>query len=276
MNEASFAACTALVRRADPDRYFSGLLAPADKRPFLMALYALNYELAHVADSIREPSLGAIRLQWWREALAEGREMTPRRHDVVEAMATVISSCELPSEYLERMIDARGFDVSPEEFADYEALEGYLDATSATLMRLAAWILDDRGRHDLTATHAGIAYGLTGIARSLVSAAQRGKSLVPVGALEAAGLSRDQLSSPSNREALASIAREMAARAQERHHGAHIRAGEEIPFAAFLPAALVPLYVRRIRAPSFDPAKPDVGLHWRIAALAKASLRGRI
>lgn len=276
MYEASFAACAATVRRADPDRYFSALFAPAEARPFLFALYALNYELARIAENVRDPMLAQIRLQWWREALAEAREKTPRRHDVVEAMATAFSSFDLPPELFDQMIDARTFDISGDEFPDYVALEHYLDQTSSTLMRLAARILDAGDRFELTATHAGIGYGLTGIARSVGFHAQRGKSFVPRAARDAAGATREDLLHSENRPALLAIIREMGARAIERHRGAHVRSGEETPFAAFLPAALVPLYARRIRSESFDPLRPEVGLHWRLGTLLAAAAQGRI
>ena len=42
----SFAACEALVRDADYDRYLSALFAPAERRRHLFALYAFNYEVA--------------------------------------------------------------------------------------------------------------------------------------------------------------------------------------------------------------------------------------
>ncbi|HTV90379.1 MAG TPA: squalene/phytoene synthase family protein, partial [Stellaceae bacterium] len=59
----------ALVRRHDRDRYQTALLAPAEKREALFALYAFNYEIARVRETVREPMLGQIRLQWWREAI---------------------------------------------------------------------------------------------------------------------------------------------------------------------------------------------------------------
>ena len=276
MNEASFAACAAMVRRADPDRYFSALFAPAELRPFLLALYALNHELAHIGESAREPMLGQIRLQWWREALAEARERAPRRHDVVEAMTTVFASLDLPSALIDQMIDAREFDISGDEFPDYRALETYLDHTSGTLMRLAARILDAGDRFELTAMHAGIAYGFAGIARSIAFHAKRGKCFLPRAALDTAGTSRDKLLLAENRPALQAIMQEMAERAIARHRGARLRSGDDTPFAAFLPAALVPLYARQISRTSFDPTRPEVGLHWRLATLLSAGVRGRI
>ena len=67
----------ASVRSADPDRYFSALFAPAGSRPFLFALYAFNAEVARVAETVREPMLGAIRLEWWRETAEGGEQGTP-------------------------------------------------------------------------------------------------------------------------------------------------------------------------------------------------------
>ena len=46
---SNFAHCEALVREADPDRYWASLFAPADKRPHLHALYAFNFEIARVS-----------------------------------------------------------------------------------------------------------------------------------------------------------------------------------------------------------------------------------
>src|ERR1041384_3406995 len=62
MNSA-FAACEAMVRRADPDRYFSALFAPAETRPLLFALYAFNHELARIGEVVHQPMTGEIRLQ---------------------------------------------------------------------------------------------------------------------------------------------------------------------------------------------------------------------
>jgi phytoene synthase len=43
------------------------LFAPAPRRVLLFALYAFNAEVARIAETVREPMLGAIRLEWWRE-----------------------------------------------------------------------------------------------------------------------------------------------------------------------------------------------------------------
>ena len=55
MDSALAARLAQTVRAADPDRYFASLFAPAPRRPYLYALYAFNHEVAHVAESVREP-----------------------------------------------------------------------------------------------------------------------------------------------------------------------------------------------------------------------------
>ena len=59
----------ALVRRHDRDRFQTALFVPAARRDALFALYAFNYEIARVRESVSEPTLGLIRLEWWRQSL---------------------------------------------------------------------------------------------------------------------------------------------------------------------------------------------------------------
>lgn len=71
--EDGFSYCEALVRAEDKDRFLASLFAPATHRPYLFALYAFNLEISRVSVIAREPIAGAIRLQWWREALSGER-----------------------------------------------------------------------------------------------------------------------------------------------------------------------------------------------------------
>ncbi|MDE1903717.1 MAG: squalene/phytoene synthase family protein, partial [Alphaproteobacteria bacterium] len=56
----------AFVRQHDRDRFATAMFAPEPRRENLFALYAFNYELAKVRESVREPMMGRVRLQWWR------------------------------------------------------------------------------------------------------------------------------------------------------------------------------------------------------------------
>jgi phytoene/squalene synthetase len=61
--------CEALVRAHDKDQYLASLFAPAERRPFLFALYAFALEIGRVKQLVNEPMAGTIRLQWWLEAI---------------------------------------------------------------------------------------------------------------------------------------------------------------------------------------------------------------
>src|ERR1700761_3415945 len=95
------------VRQSDPDRYFASLFAPARSRPYLHALFAFNHEVAHVAESVREPMLGAIRLEWWRETAEGAAKGAPRNHDVARGLAFLFADRGLPLAPFEAIIAAR-------------------------------------------------------------------------------------------------------------------------------------------------------------------------
>lgn len=238
MADERFEACAKAVRKHDPDRYFSALFAPAGKRPFLFALYALNHELAHVGESIREPMIGEIRLQWWRETLEGARAGKPRPHVVARAMAATYAAVDLPPGVIAAIIDARSFDLDRGPFTDDGSRDAYLDATSGNLMRLASCILGSE--HDELAHEAGLAYGLAGLLRNQ---AITGRHILP----DVAATKSDALS-------------HLAKARRLKKPGASL--------AAFLPASLVPLYLPK-------PEK-DIPLHRRQLRLLSSALRGRI
>src|SRR5437588_12404304 len=109
----------ALVRRHDRDRFQTVLFAPAARREALFALYAFNYEIARVRESVTHPTLGQIRLQWWRENIAAAFEGGAiRHHPVAEELAAAIRGLRLSRVHFERMIDAREEALTDEPLAN--------------------------------------------------------------------------------------------------------------------------------------------------------------
>src|SRR5512132_1000725 len=108
---SDFAFCADLVRRNDYDRFLSALFAPEPFRGRLFALYAFNYEVAKTADTVSQPLLGQIRLQWWREALDEIYAGRNRRHEVVGALGQTIKDANLPRAPFDALLEARELDL---------------------------------------------------------------------------------------------------------------------------------------------------------------------
>ncbi|MDR3511279.1 MAG: squalene/phytoene synthase family protein [Caulobacteraceae bacterium] len=155
----------ATVRRADPDRWLaSRFIADEAARADVVALYALNIELSRIAEVVREPLMGEIRLTWWREAIDElfaGRP--PRGHPVVQALATAITRRGLAAAPFVAMIEARFADFEPSALSDLAAAEAYLDGAAGALMALAVAVLG--GGEALAVRPAAQAWGLAGLAR---------------------------------------------------------------------------------------------------------------
>jgi phytoene synthase len=258
------------VRAADPDRYFSALFAPAAARGYLFALYAFNYEVARVAETVREPTLGAIRLEWWRETAESAHGGSPRNHDVARGLAALFQSFPVPLRDFEALIAARAFDANAEQFADLAALENHVDAAGGTVMRLAAKILGgDPGQGNYETTRpAALAYGLTGLLRSLAFHNARHKLYMPLDLLGAVGLTPEVFFGLHHDPRVDAVAHQMALRARDHFLAARRGPRPRAALAALLPAALVPVYLRRLGR--------EVPLHRRQMALLSAAMRRRL
>ncbi|HWC63369.1 MAG TPA: squalene/phytoene synthase family protein [Rhizomicrobium sp.] len=257
------------VRGADPDRYFSALFAPAAVRPFLFALYAFNHELARVAESVREPMLGAIRLEWWREAVEGAHKGMPRNHDVAKALAALFQAHALPPADFEAIIAARAFDANAERFADLAALENHVDATGGALMRLALKLL---GADPALARAPALAYGLTGLLRSLPFHNARHKLYLPLDLLDTVSLTPETFFGLRDDPRVYAVAHQLALRAKEHFLAARRAARPRAGLPALLPAALVPVYLKNLA----KNLGRDVPIHRRQMALLAAAVRGRL
>src|SRR4051794_33905271 len=94
------------VRRFDHDRYLCTLFLPGAARADVLALYAFNVEVARIRESVREPMMGQIRLQWWREIIENAPRGDLRNHPVALALASAIRGRSLPLEPFERLLVA--------------------------------------------------------------------------------------------------------------------------------------------------------------------------
>lgn len=196
MDESGLDYCLQQLRRFDRDRYMTVVAAPHRAAADLAVLYAFNLEIALVRDSVSEPMLGRIRLQWWREAIAEVYEGRPRRHAVLESLAALQVRSPLGRTHFERMIEARESELDAEIPVDLAALESYADAASGDLLRLAAEAAGlDPATGDLAELirHVGIGFGLTGIARATLHLAQRRRTMLPLSLQQKHGVSLDLL-----------------------------------------------------------------------------------
>ena len=262
-----------IARAGDPDRALAALFAPRDARHDLFALYAFNVELARIAEQASEPDLGAIRLQWWREAIEQAGKGKATGQPVADALGSAIRHHALSRERIAGLIDARLFDVGTKIMPNWLSLQSYLHDTAGTLFMLAAQILGSRNdRLETAAAPAGIAYGLTGLMRALPVHIAQGRVYLPTDALKRHGTAPERVLLCNAGEGLFAVIEELLARAREALGEASHKVAEldKRGRAAFLQLRLVEPYLSALEKNRRDPLREVADINplyrlWRLA-----------
>lgn len=254
---AAYGACQLLVQRGDKDRFLAGLFVPERERRHLFALAAFNVEIARVRESISEPMPGEVRFQWWRDALMGTARGDVLAHPVAFALLDTLDQCRLPIKALLYMIDARTFDLYDDTMPNLNALEGYCGETASAMFQLAALCLAGGAdpHTSRAAGHAGVAYGLVGLMRSLPIHARRGQCYLPDDLMRHHGASREDVVNGRGTSNIQGVL--SALRQQARYHfgQAHVLMKDIHPSIrpAFLPLSLVPSYLTALETVAAMP-----------------------
>jgi phytoene synthase len=259
-----------IVRQGDHDRYLSVLYATEAKRGSLFALYAFNVEIARIRDVIRQPMAGELRLQWWRDVLANPNQEAAQGHPVASALVSAIKENSLPLAAFQNYLDARIFDLYDDPMPSRTDLEGYCGETASALIQLAGLVLapEMAVKQAALAGHAGCAQAITGLLRLLPIHRARGQCFVPAEILASAGTTPEEFVAGSD---TGSAVRAVAATiALAREHLASFRqqaAGLPAELRpAFLPLAVTGAYLDRLasRIKAFDEVTDisAVRKHW--------------
>jgi phytoene synthase len=266
------------------DWYLAALLAPQHARDDLVTLAAYAGEIARVPLTVSEPGLGAIRLQWWRDAVASGGGDGPgdvrTGNPVADRIAELARRHALPIDLLERPLAGYERELVADGFEDEAAFETYLDETWGTAFHLGARAL---GAPDTAAMRslcklAAAAYGRTRLALDLPRYLARGR--LPLPAARLAGHDPRDLpeieARPAARALVAMLAKEAREALAEARTG--LRAAPRPVRPAFLPLALVEPYLRALEDPGHDPLHEitDISPLVRVAKLWLANRRGGV
>lgn len=273
--------CAEQVRQYDSDRYLTALFAPPDRRQDLLALYAFNAEVARSREAVSEPMLGRIRLQWWREAIAECYGGEVRRHQVVEPLAEAIRRRGLSRNLFDALLDAREADMENGPPESLEELVRYAEESSGGLTRLALEILDVRDDASQSAGGlVGTAWALTGMMRALPFHLRQGRSVLPRDIMARHGVDEGALRALKPSESTSKAVEKICSIALEKIEKSRVLMIEKESRAlpALLPGVLAETYLRRLSRLGHDPfdrgnAAPLRFRSWRVILRA---LRGRI
>ncbi|WP_306250033.1 squalene/phytoene synthase family protein [Parvularcula sp. IMCC14364] len=137
--------CLSEVRKYAEDQFISLQFAPREQHARLIALHALALEIQRIPATVSESPLGAIRQQWWRDALAEIRDgQTPRAHPVVESISQLPgagSEAEACRSVMLSIIDGTDTLLQPGEFGSTEQVLAFAERQYGAVARLVATVL---------------------------------------------------------------------------------------------------------------------------------------
>jgi len=272
-----------LVRRVDEDRWLAARFADAPGRQRLSALYAFVYEISRIPEAVRQPALGAIRLQWWRDAvdaIYAGRPAGAVDNEVAAGLADLVAWASLDRAVIDAFIDAREKDLDERPFEQWPEFEAYVDDTAGAVIRLAAKVcapdLMQTNQHLALLRNAGRVWGYTGLVRALPVWNERRRTFFPQKLLDHVHLSRDALFSGGTLHETSAACRAVLERAVSAHREVRrlaFGAPKEF-FPAFGYVALVPDYMRALDRPYDGAAKlPLLRRQWR---LLTASATGQV
>lgn len=135
-------------------------------RADVWSVLAFNHEIAKTREVVSESTLGLIRLQWWRDSIAEIYEgQGVREHEVLKPLSEVIKRHDLPREEFDNLVYAREFDLEDVLPGNVEGLLNYCEFTTAPLMRLIVKISGADPAHEIVQPVA-MNYGLSGLLRA--------------------------------------------------------------------------------------------------------------
>lgn len=274
--EEAYSHCLETVRRDDRDRYLLCVLAPATCRPALLALHAFNVAISRIPETVSEPILGQIRLQWWHEAIAAIYDKwTPPAHPIIAALTDVIARHHLGRESFERMLRARERDLEDWRPATLAELEGYATETAGEVLALSMIILGEKDEAALALGRtAGVAFGLVGILRAIAYQAHRRRFLIPQELVDREGISlRDVFAFKQPNTALNLSVAAVGARAKTLIADVvNQQKKVSLPARTFLLEARIAAYhLNRLRAAGFNPFAARIGeksdglLLWQLA-----------
>lgn len=267
---------------SDSDAQLAALFAPLPVRTSLLALLAWHDEITGLPLRIREPAIGAMRMEWHREAVCDVFANPPvvRRNPLIEGVATlrgVAGGIDAP--LLNSIINTFDHDFEGLRCANIQELETYAAAGWGEVMAISARIIEPQQDWTKPLASAGRAWGLTQIIQTFALRARRSIPLIPDDILELSGLNDARLASGQEAEK----ARAALMPVIEAAHDALVIARQDVRdlppelFPAWGPVALVPGYLKQARKVA-DPYRNAVTLSplTKRLTLMKASLTGRI
>ena len=149
---------------------------PQSSRDAYLAIRAFNVDVARVADTTSTPTIGMIRMQFWRDTVAKALVGSPPKEPVAILLARAAEDLHersngklrLSKNWFHRIINTREQYLGNPPYPTLSSLETYAENTYSTLLYLTLSVLPQASlTTDHIASHIGKAMGIAAVLRGI-------------------------------------------------------------------------------------------------------------
>ncbi|KAK6075011.1 squalene/phytoene synthase [Seiridium cupressi] len=169
--------CLDQLRKSDYDSYLIRNLIPKSRQDAYDALRAFNLELVRLPELVSNPTIGLMRMKFWRDAVSNTFAGKPPKEPIMILLHKVLTdlreadpsySASSIKFWLLRLINTREKYMDNRPFTNVAALEEYAENTYSTLMYSTLAALPINSMHmDHLASHIGKACGIVAVLRGI-------------------------------------------------------------------------------------------------------------
>ena len=164
--------------------YYAFLFLPPPRRAAITAFYAFCREVDDVVDEMRDASVAATKLAWWRLEVARAFAGQPT-HPVMQALLPHTAEYGITADHLAAVIDGCEMDLAQTRYLDFAGLQRYCHLVAGVVGEVAARIFGHSDANTLRYAHRlGRALQLTNILRDVGDDARRGRIYLPLAELQ--------------------------------------------------------------------------------------------
>lgn len=253
--------CLQLVRKSDYENFLCTLLLSHNIKSVAFAVRAFNVEVAQVEDQVSDSRIGAMRFQFWTDALNKIYNNNPPRNPVALELHRILQRHKLSKHYFKRLIDARLSKLNGSIFVNLESLERYCDYTTSSIYYL---LLEAHGTANVNADHAashfGKAHGLVTLIRSVPYNARKRIMVLPQDVLLKNSVSSESIFQGQSSAGFKDSVLEVASCAKQ-----HLKVAMSLKKTVgkdlnviFLPTVCIENYLEELRKVDFDVFHPTL------------------
>jgi NADH dehydrogenase [ubiquinone] 1 alpha subcomplex assembly factor 6 len=164
------------IRTYDAPSHILQTFIPQSSRDAYLAIRAFNIDVARVADTTSTPTIGMMRMQFWRDTVTKALAGAPPKEPVAILLARAAEDlhvrsggkARLSKSWFHRIIRTREEHLSNPPYPTLSALESYAENTYSTMLYLTLSALPQASlTTDHIASHIGKAMGIAAVLRGI-------------------------------------------------------------------------------------------------------------